>query len=263
VTFTGSPLITKSASLLTPTGSNIQAASGSSALLAYLGSGVWQIISYSTPPPATPSVTVYTTGSGTYTTPTGATYIQVEDVGAGSGGGGSGTTTTGGAGGAGGATTFGSLTANGGPATPTSGTGVSPSPATATGGDVNIGGGLGQIPSFVSTGWFQGGIGASSCMGAGASGIGAYYNGTSGVTSGAGAATGYGAGGGGGGPTGAGIVNMGWGGDAGACLTKTIATPSATYSYSVGTAGTAGTAGTSGTAGSPGTGGIIVVTAHF
>ena len=54
----------------------------------------------------------------------------------------------------------------------------------------------------------------------------------------------------------------GWGGNAGACLTKVITTLSATYSYAVGAGTAGGLAGTSGTAGSAGAGGLIKITAH-
>ena len=51
-----------------------------------------------------PQVTVYTTGTGTYTTPAGAKWLQVKLVGGGGGGAGG---NNGGAGGTGGTTTFG------------------------------------------------------------------------------------------------------------------------------------------------------------
>ena len=80
---------------------------------------------------ATPTVTTYTSGSGTYTTPTNAKYLTVQMVGGGAGGSAS---SNGSAGGAGGTTTFGSsfLTCTGGISfVPTlGGTG-----GTATGGD--------------------------------------------------------------------------------------------------------------------------------
>jgi hypothetical protein len=44
---------------------------------------------------------------------------------------------------------------------------------------------------------------------------------------------------------------------------KTFTSPSATYTYTVGTGGAGGTAGTSGNAGGAGAAGIIVITAHF
>jgi hypothetical protein len=260
VSFAGSPLITASAAILTPTGANIQALPNASAFLAYLGAGKWQIVSYTAPAVAQPQVTVIASGSGVYSTATNATYLDIEIVGGGGGGGGSGTTTTGGAGGAGGNTTFGGLTANGGAATPTSGTGAQPSAAAASGGDLNVPGALGQIPSFGS--WAPGGVGASSPLGSGGSGVGAFNNGA-GVTSGLGSATGYGAGGGGGGPVGVATTNAGWGGNAGAYVRKLVTSPAATYAYSVGTLGTGGTAGTSGTVGGPGSAGVIIVTAHF
>lgn len=49
VTFTGAPLITASSQILTITGFNIQAVPGASLFLAYLGGGVWQVISYNPP----------------------------------------------------------------------------------------------------------------------------------------------------------------------------------------------------------------------
>jgi hypothetical protein len=57
VTFSNSPLIVESASILTPNGSNIQAEAGDSAFLVYLGGGAWQIISFapSALPVQTPS----------------------------------------------------------------------------------------------------------------------------------------------------------------------------------------------------------------
>jgi len=79
----------------------------------YVSSG-WQSIAAGSG--ASPTVTTYTSGSGTYTTPTGAKYIQVVMVGGGGGGCGSNATGGGNTGSNGGATTFGSsyLTAGGG-----------------------------------------------------------------------------------------------------------------------------------------------------
>lgn len=222
--------------------------------------GAGGVLSYQAPVP-----TVYTSGSGTYTVPTGAQYLDVEMCGAGSGGSGGGTLATGGAGGAGGATTFGTLTANGGPATPTSGSTTLSTPATATGGDINIAGVLGEFPTYsnTSSAYGRGGLGAATIFGAGGSGAASEYTGSAAFVA-AQAGTSPGSGGGGGMLTGAGITgNNGWGGNSGACLRKLITSPSATYSYAVGAAGAAGTAGTSGVVGAVGAPGIIRVTARF
>lgn len=199
---------------------------------------------------AVPQITVYTSGTGTYTTPSGAKYLIVQMVGAGAGGSGGGT--SGGAGGNGGNSTFGSsLTANGGngSSTPASGDG-----GTATGGDVNINGGAG-IQGFdgrTTSLYCPGGTGGSSFFGGG--GIGGY------VTTG-GTGNAYGSGGGGGGISAAQFT--GAGGGAGGYLSKLITSPSATYSYAIGSGGTAGTAGTSGYNGGVGKGGLIIVMAYF
>ena len=259
VSFAGSPLITVSTSLLTPTGVNLQAQSGGSALAAYLGSGVWQIISYSAPAVNTPSVTVYTTGSGTYTTPANATYIEVVCVGGGSGGGGSGTGSPG-VGVAGGNTTFGPITAEGGPQTPSNATFAYPTPAVASGGYLNVPGALGGGAGTLNTGAGTAGFtpsGASSPYGGGGPGTSA-----GGIVA-AGAATGYGAGGGAGGYGVNAGYNSGWGGNSGAFSEALIAAPAATYSYSVGAGGAGGAAGTSGATGAKGAGGLIIITAHF
>lgn len=272
VTFAASPLITASSSILTPGGTNIQPFPGQSAFLAYLGNGIWQVVSV-TPLRAAPQVTVLTTGTGTYTTPTiNGTLpldLEVEMVGAGSGGGGSGisTGTPGGASTAGGNTTFGaSLTASGGTIAPASGTLTIPTPATATGGDINIAGGLGQFPSEISTQNSLGitGTGASSPYGAGGSG------GGSATPASTIAAQSPSAPGAGGGPGGAGNAtsitggfNTGWGGNAGGFVKAIIATPASTYAYAVGAGGAAGTAGTNGQAGAAGAAGLIRVVARW
>lgn len=211
----------------------------------------------------TPQTTILTTGMGTYTTPTGATYLEIEIIGGGSGGGGAGTTTTGGAGGAGGATTFGTslLTANGGPATPTSSVTSYPTPATATGSTDIVGGGLGgpgdELTPSVSIFSVRGGNGAGTFYGAGAPG------GTNVALALPGTAVAQGSGGGGGAITANTVAFSGWGGNAGAFLRALITAPVATYAYAVGVAGVAGAAGTSGSAGSAGASGYIRVVARF
>jgi len=106
---------------------------------------------------ANPQTTYYTSGSGTYTVPTGAKYLYVEMVGAGGGGGGSGVA-SGGTGGTGGSSTFGSslLTAVGG-------TGGS-NGAIAFGGA----GGTATVSSPAVGATFTGGLGGPSTDGTGA-----------------------------------------------------------------------------------------------
>lgn len=207
---------------------------------------------------AVPQVTVYTAGSGTYTTPANAAWLEVEMAGPGSGGGGAGVGGTGGASAAAGSTTFGALTATGGGASPVSGGTTPPAASTATGGDVNISGALGGPGNgtlVADAAQAVGGQGGGSCFGGGAAGGAGSYASPSNAQP-------YGSGGGGGVVNAAVAAYSGWGGNAGACLTKVITTLSATYSYAVGAGTAGGLAGTSGTAGSAGAGGLIKITAH-
>ena len=210
-----------------------------------------------------PAITVYKTGSGTYTVPTGAKWLRVRMVGAGGGGAGGGTGSPGN-GGNGGNTTFGSsfLTANGG-----SGGNIAQSPgfgqaaaggaftinAGASGLGVSGGQGHGVAPTNAN-GFSPGAMGGASALG----GAGA---GAAGNAGGAGAAN-TGAGGGGGGIDATG-QSPGGGGGAGGFIDAIIPSPSASYSYAIGAAGTAGAAGTNGFAGGAGAAGQIIVEAHF
>lgn len=213
-----------------------------------------------------PTVTKYTSGSGTYTTPAGVKYIAIEMVGGGGGGGGSGTSAQG-TGGTGGNTTFGTslLVANGG----TGGvTNVGAGGTGGTGGTASLGtgpiglalqGGSGQgggAQGTVSTYFGAGGNGGVSFFG-GAGGGGTYGN------PGVAAITNSGSGGGG-----AGLLNStssynGAGGAAGGFVNAIITSPSATYSYAVGAAGTAGVAGVTGAAGGAGGSGIIIIYEYY
>lgn len=198
-----------------------------------------------------PQVTVLTTGSGTYTTPTAggtAKYLIVELIGGGGGGGGSGSASIG-TGGTGGTTTFGTslLTGTGGVGGQTTG-GVATG-GTATGGDINITGAGGS--AIVTTSGASGVGGSSPYGGAGAP----VTNGQPGQA----ASANTGSGGGGAGYS----SQTGGGGAAGGYLRKLITSPSATYAYAVGAAGAAGTAGTAGAAGGAGGSGIIIVTAYY
>lgn len=188
---------------------------------------------------------IFTSGSGTYTTPWDALYIRVRLVGAGGGGAGSGT--TGGSGSNGGNTTFGTLTGNGGAGATQTNSGDG---GTGTGGDINIQGGSGS--GMNNTTNVAGGPGGSSSMGGGGGG----GSGFAGQTPGRGAP---GKGGGGGGAGAVGTAASGSGGGAGGYSEKIFSTPNATYSYAVGALGGGGSSGTGGDSGGPGCAGVIAV----
>jgi len=200
------------------------------------------------------TVQVFTSGSGTYTTPANVKAIWVRMVGGGGGAGGTGVGSPT-AGGNGGNTTFGSsfLTCNGGTGSnPTSG---SPALAggSATGGDINITGGGGTAYNGTVTGG-TGMPGGNSAFGG--SGAGGGPNGA-----GLDAAPNSGSGGGGAGSSGASVSSTS--ASAGGYLEKLIASPSATYAYAVGAGGTAGAAGTNGFVGGAGGSGVIIVTEYY
>lgn len=208
-----------------------------------------------------PKITRYTSGTGTHTTTPGTTYIRVLAVGGGGGGGSSGTAAWGAAT-AGGNTTFGTslITANGG----TQGTqsGIS------AGGTASVGAGaIGTVIDGASGGGasysgtasvlFQTGHGGVSCLGGGGSLAG--YD-----TVGNDARANSGSGGGGGGMKSAiAALYGGAGGGAGGCVDAIIESPSASYSYNVGTGGSHGSAGTNGFAGGNGAAGYIEVIEYF
>jgi hypothetical protein len=209
-----------------------------------------------------PTVTTYTSSSGTYTTPAGAKYLTVKMVGGGGGGGGCGVFGTNGTGGTGGTTTFGTslLTCNGGVGgnsggnAPDGGAATIASPAitiAACKGVASGQAGATNIPSF----YYGGNSGGASPFGG---------NGL-GTSNGAGAAAvaNTGSGGGAAGVGGTATFASGAGGASGGYIEAIITSPSATYSYAVGAAGTSGTAGTNGSAGGAGGSGYIVVTAYF
>lgn len=195
-----------------------------------------------------PTRTVLTTGSGTYTTPTGATRLNVRMPGGGGGGGAQATNS----GTGGGNTTFGTalLVANGGWGGAAAG-GIGGAGGTATGGDINITGGSGQagIQDSAANVGAHGGSGAAGPFG-GAGGGGVINNG------GFAGSPNSGSGGGGGGGTGAG-ANSGAGGGAGGYCEKLIVTPLATYAYAVGAGGAGGAAGVQ--AGGAGGSGLIII----
>lgn len=213
--------------------------------------GGWALLNPTPIPTGASTVQVFTSGSGTYTTPTGVKWIEVQLVGGGGGGGGG---AGGGNGGNGGNTTFSTLTGTGGTGGANGGNGGGGQ--TASGGDVNItggGGDSGQVGTAATA--CSGGGGGSSVFGGG--GAIQYAN------AGQAAAANTGAGGGGGGIVVVGITQGGGGGGAGGYCSKTIASPSATYSYAVGAAGSAGTSSGNSAAGGAGAAGIIIVREYY
>lgn len=210
---------------------------------------------------STITIQTFTSGSNTYTTPSGVKYIRVRMCGGGGGGAGSGTT-NGTAAGAGGNTTFGTslLTANGGTG------GVRGGDAT-TGGSASVAGSATQIsalsggyggPGCASATQTPGGSGGSNPFGAAAGG-----GGNAGGV-GQNAPTNSGGGGGGGlGPTTAGGVAGAGGGAGGYVDAVILPTAGQTFSTSVGAGGTNGGGGTSGLAGGNGGSGIILVMEYY
>ena len=194
-----------------------------------------------------PTRTVYTSGTGTHTTATGATRLNVRLIGGGGGGGAAKTND----GTAGGDTTFGSLTGSGGAAGATN-AGSGGSGGAASGGDFNIPGGSGGYGSLNGSTNSQGGEGGNGFFGGGAG---------SSASNGAGrnASTNSGGGGSGGGDSGS--NTSGAGGGAGGYVEKLITAPAGSYSYAVGAAGSGGSAGTN--AGGNGAAGIIIVDTYF
>ena len=206
-----------------------------------------------------PTVQNFTSGSGTYNTPTGAKYIRVVMVGGGGGGGGGGTA-AGGTGGTGGSTTFGaSLTALGGSGGVSGGSGGSGGGSSIGGGAIGFGssgeGGGSGTTGDTSTTLGSGG-GGSSALGGGGEGV-------VGTTSGGDGATNSGSGGAGASHAPAATCIAGGGGGGGGYIDVIITSPASTYSYAVGSGGTAGTAGTSGVAGGDGAAGAIHVFEYY
>ena len=207
----------------------------------------------------TRTVQVFTSSSGTYTTPTGCKSLYIKMVGGGGGGGG----VTGNNGSVGGNTTFGTATAGGGSAGQYAGAGGQGGTATNSYSGVALSGGDGgtsvQAALFAGTGtnMAAGGGGGNSAFGGGGSGA---YPSTAAFAG----KTNTGGGGGGGAyySTGS-VVASASGGGAGGYVEAYITSPSATYSYAVGSGGAAGAAGTGGSAGGAGGSGVIIVTEFY
>ncbi len=203
-----------------------------------------------------PTVQVFDTGSGTYTTPAGATFLKVKMVGGGGGSEGSGTSLTGTAGGNGVDTTFGTATASHG----------------GGGGAVTLGiGGTGGNASGSSTLAFDGARGADGQTegtnvqggfgGASGGGLGAGTPPGSGTGAGL-VGTAYGSGASGSGAAPGGVITGAGGGGAG-YNEWWIGNPASSYSYSVGAGGAGGSAGASGADGGAGSDGIIIVEEYY
>ena len=213
-----------------------------------------------------PTITRLTSGSGTYTVPTGVRYLTVEMVGGGAGGGGGGTSATMGTGGDGGDTTFGSslLIAEGGNGgregsiSTTGGAVTVNSPAVNIAAVVGDFGGGFDMPPGGGTGATKGGRGGSSPFG----GAGGGAADRDGVT----ASHNSGSGGAGGGTNfSSANARAGGGGGAGGYIKAMISGSDleSSYSYSVGAGGSSGSAGTNGYIGGAGGSGIIIITEHY
>jgi hypothetical protein len=242
-------------------GGNLVLAGKQATILRYDGTAArWQAIAGTAA--RAPTVQSFLSGSGTYTTPPGVTWIEVLAVGGGGGSAGSGT--SGGSAGTSGAdTSFGTslIVARGGGAPPAAGFSsggaggivvVSP-PAVLVGGGVGNGGspsnqmGAGSYPF--------GGAGGGSALfggaGAGASAASAASNGAAN------------SGGGAGGPSGSPGTTSGASGGGAGSLRAVISSPAHAYSYVVGVGGSGGSPGAGGIAGSAGGSGIIIVSEHY
>lgn len=210
----------------------------------------------------TPTTTTLS-GSGTYTTPANAQWIEIVLYGAGSGGGGGGA--TGGASSAAGASCWNTsgaactspvYSAGGGASSGTSG-GTGGAGGTVSGSGtcyVSMAGGTGQ--GFGAGGaTLPGGLGGSSSIG----GSGA-YGGAPNNNAGNAAVAGLGGGGGGGSTS---VTLIGSGGGGGATCRAIIGAPAATYTYAIGAGTAGGSAGTSGGAGGAGATGSGYVIEHY
>ena len=201
-----------------------------------------------------PTMTVLTTGSGTYTTPAGVLYLRIRAIGGGGGGCGGGTNTNPTEGTDGGNTTISTITAGGGGKGRNYATAINSTGGSASGGNLNLPGSPGAPRMGTSTGT-NGQYGASSYFGSGGVG-GEFNNGTTPTNAVA-------PGSGGGTPAPSGAAVSGGAGGSGGYVEKIITSLSATYSYSVGAPGTAGSAGTSGRQGGGGASGIIIIEEYY
>jgi len=206
------------------------------------------------PPVITTYVTsqTFTSGSGTYTTPAGVTWIRVLAAAGGGGGGGGGS----GNGASGSATSFGTYTANGG----AGGTGANNS----YGGAGGTGGTGVTAKRVAGTSGGAAGNGSASVQGYG--GGSAFFGGGGGnvsnnVNLNGQNGTGNTGGGGSGGGIASGGANGGAGGGGGECFELLINLPGASYAWVVGAGGAGGSGGSS--LGGQGAAGVIYVEEHY
>lgn len=210
-----------------------------------------------------PTQQVFTSSSGTYTTPTGVKYLRVRMCGSGGSGASSGSASAA-DGSDGNVSTFGSslLTANGGSkglkgnsgaASGGSATIASPAYGTAIAGGKGGSGGLIGTTAALT---LPGGPGGTNAFGGGA------VSGTTGSSAGI-ANTGAGGSGGSFGTGGSFTGDTGGGGGAGGYLDAIIPSPSSTYAYAVGASVNGASAGTNGQAGGNSGSGYIEVTEHY
>jgi hypothetical protein len=210
-----------------------------------------------------PTVQKFTSGSGTYTTPSGVQFIRVQVLGGGGGGGAS----NGNNGGNGTASTFGSnISAGGGTGgqgynnnNGNGGTGGVPTLTGLTGIATYGGGGQGAAVGNAYSGspsnGSLGGAGGSSALAGGAPSNG--YGNLAGAT----AFANTGGGGSGASTTGANGDGGGAGGGGGAYIDVIITSPASSYSYSVGGGGSSGSGGTN--LGGAGGSGLIIVNEYY
>ena len=203
-----------------------------------------------------PTITILSSGSGTYTTPSSVIYFKIVMVGGGGGGGGA---NTGGSaptiGVSGAATIFGSsfLTCNGGNSTGAANGGSGGSSSIGSGAaGLSFTGSSGGGASY-STAFQQGGSGGSSPFGGAGQSV---YSG-----SGTNAIGGTGSGGGGGGCTSNSNVILPGGGGAGGYISCLVSTILSSYSYSIGTGGSGGVGNIS--TGGNGGSGIISIEEYY
>jgi hypothetical protein len=198
-----------------------------------------------------PQVTILTSGSGTWPTPAGATYLEVEMVGGGGGGGANGL------GAAGTATTFGTSFLNAGGGAGGTLAGANSAGGTATGGTLNIPGSGGGAGAASLSGNFAGSGGHGGASAFGGAGAAGYSN------PGGNAAANSGSGGGGAACNSTATSGPANGGASGGYVYALITSPAASYPYAIGVGGNGGSAGGIFGAGGRGGDGCIKIIAHF